>query len=243
MSAGANAVPWTALRDEVRDGTGEAVSAFYRLEAEVSGLVGFARTKPALDFLSGQFQGKTAEGAFDALVVIATPEETAGGVVPPWRDEAGVVPDAGELVWPVDDDPARPGCLQVFKNKKRGGRPAETRVEVRERFGRFAWVRCWPTSGRSAQVRAHLAAAGLPIVNDADYGLPGVTLLLSGLKRGYKGRESERPLIGYLALHLTELTLRHAETREPFTVSAELPGDTVIALKYLRRFAASSGRQ
>ncbi len=225
-----------ALLQAVRAESGEQVSAFYRLEAEVSGLAGFARTKPGLDYLSGQFQGKTVTGAFDALVVVATPEETAGGVVAPWRDDAGGVPDAGELTWPVDADPTQPGRLQVFK--RRGGRPAETTVDVRERFGRFAWVRCWPTSGRSAQARAHLAAAGLPVLNDATYGLADAPLLLSGLKRGYKGKSEERPLVTFMALHLAELTLRHPATREPFTVTADAPAALGIALKYLRRFAA-----
>jgi 23S rRNA-/tRNA-specific pseudouridylate synthase len=81
----------------------------------------------------------------------------------------------------------------------------------------------------------HLAARGLPILNDAFYG-NDTRLLLSGLKRGYKGRENERPLISRLALHASELTVTHPVTRERLTLRAPLPNEFVVALKYLRRF-------
>jgi len=63
-------------------------------------------------------------------------------------------------------------------------------------------------------------------------------LLLSGLKRGYKGRDGERPLLDRLALHHSSLTLRHPATREPLTLTAPLPHDLELALKNLRKFAA-----
>jgi len=49
-----------------------------------------------------------------------------------------------------------------------------------------------------------------------------ITLRLSDLKRGYKGREEEKPLIGRLALHASELTLSHPTTLEPVTLRAPL---------------------
>ena len=84
------------------------------------------------------------------------------------------------------------------------------------------------------------AAAGAPILSDPFYGNPDIQLLLSGLKRGYKGRENEKPLIGRLALHASELTLKHPATREPVTLRAPLPHEFEVALKYLRKFAAAS---
>jgi 23S rRNA-/tRNA-specific pseudouridylate synthase len=83
----------------------------------------------------------------------------------------------------------------------------------------------------------HLAASGLPVVNDGLYG-NGVQLLLSALKRGYKGRASERPLISRLALHASELTVTHPVTRTFVTLRAPLPNEFAVALKYLRCFAA-----
>jgi 23S rRNA-/tRNA-specific pseudouridylate synthase len=84
----------------------------------------------------------------------------------------------------------------------------------------------------------HLAAAGAPILNDVFYGDPEVKLLLSGLKRGYKGREDEKPLIARLALHASALTVKHPSTKDPLTISAPLPHEFEVALKYLRKFAA-----
>jgi 23S rRNA-/tRNA-specific pseudouridylate synthase len=82
----------------------------------------------------------------------------------------------------------------------------------------------------------HLAALGAPVLNDAFYGDPEVKLLLSDLKRGYKGRDEEKPMLTRLALHAGELTLKHPTTKEPITISAPLPHEFEIALKYLRKF-------
>ena len=79
---------------------------------------------------------------------------------------------------------------------------------------------------------------GAPILNDPFYGDPELVLRLSDLKRSYKGREDEKPLIGRLALHASELTLKHPSTREPITLQAPLPHEFEVALKYLRKFAA-----
>jgi 23S rRNA-/tRNA-specific pseudouridylate synthase len=92
-------------------------------------------------------------------------------------------------------------------------------------------------------LRVHLAAAGAPVLNDALYGDPEVLLLLSDLKRGYKGREEEKPLIARLALHATELTIKHPVTREPLVVRSPLPHEFEIALKYLRKYVPGRPRR
>ena len=122
--------------------------------------------------------------------------------------------------------------------RRRGGKPSITEFRVVEPFGRFARLECRPLTGRPHQIRVHLAAAGAPVLNDALYGDPGSVLLLSGLKRRYKGLEAERPLISRLALHASELGFLHPVRQEPMRVAAPLPKDFEIALKYLRRFAA-----
>ena len=67
--------------------------------------------------------------------------------------------------------------------------------------------------------------------------VPGIELRLSDLKRGYKGRDDERPLIARLALHASELTVNHPITRLPVTITAPLPREFEVALKNLRRHA------
>jgi len=76
-------------------------------------------------------------------------------------------------------------------------------------------------------------------LNDVFYGNLETKLMLSSLKRGYKGRDDEKPLIQRLALHASELTVKHPVTREPVTISAPLPHEFEIALKYLRKFSGA----
>jgi RluA family pseudouridine synthase len=213
------------LMDLVHARRGPEVANVHRIDAETSGLVLCAKTKPALDFLSGQFQAKAVVKTFQALVV---------GL--PARDEFTV-----ELV--LKEDEARPGCMCAVKKH---GLASLTAFATLERFpgadrAGFALVECRPVTGRPHQIRFHLATAGTPVLNDPLYG-DDTCLMLSGLKRGYKGRADERPLISRLALHAAGLTFIHPLTREKITLEAPLANDLAVALKYLRRFGAGRGR-
>lgn len=218
---------------------GRGVANVHRLDADTSGVLLCAKTKPALDFLSGQFQGKTVEKVYHALVVVLPPEE-AMKVVTPVRAPDGGLPDAFAMDLALDKDEQNPGRMRVFK--KRGGKPSVTEFRTLERFGRYALVECRPLTGRTHQLRVHLAAAGAPILNDRFYGVPGTELRLSELKRGYKGRDEEKPLLSRLALHASALVVKHPETREPVTIRSEWPKDFALALKYLRKFGADRRR-
>jgi RluA family pseudouridine synthase len=198
----------------VHDKMGHGVANVHRIDADTSGLVLCAKTKPALDFLSGQFQSKSVEKVYHAIVV--------GG---PGENEYDI-----DLV--LKEDEAAPGRMCVVKKH---GKTALTKVKVLERFARFAFVECRPATGRTHQIRVHLAATGTPILNDPFYG-DETKLLLSDLKRGYKGRDEERPLIARLALHASALTFTHPTSRERTTIATELPQDFEIALKNLRKF-------
>lgn len=210
----------------VHEKLGEGVANVHRIDADTSGLVLCAKTKPALDFLSGQFQSKTVGKVYHALVV---------GIPP--QDEFTV-----DLV--IKEDEAKPGRMCVVKKH---GKASLTEFSVRGKFpqpaGRpgFAYLECRPLTGRTHQIRIHLAATGTPILNDPFYG-NDVTLLLSDLKRGYKGRADEKPLLSRLALHAGALTFRHPLTRENVTVHAPLPNDFAVALKYLQKFGSGGKR-
>ncbi len=198
----------------VHEQFGPGVALVHRIDADTSGLVLCAKTKPALDFLSGQFQSKTVEKIHYALVAGAPPA------------------DAYTVDFVLKEDEAAPGRMCVVKKH---GKASVTECKVLERFGRFSHLECRPLTGRTHQVRVHLSASGTPILNDPIYG-NGTTLLLSDLKRGYKGRDDERPLIARLALHAGGLTFIHPLSRERTTLQAPLPKDFEVALKYLRKF-------
>jgi len=209
------------LMDLVHERMGHGVANVHRIDADTSGLVLCAKTKPALDFLSGQFQSKTVRKNYVALVVGLPPE------------------DRFTVDFVLKEDDARPGRMCVVKKH---GKASVTEFAVRQRFPQragqpnFTCLDCHPQTGRTHQIRVHLAASGFPILNDPFYG-NDTALLLSGLKRGYKGREDERPLISRLALHAETLTFTHPVTRELCTLTAPLPHDLAVALKYLEKFA------
>lgn len=224
----------------VHDKMGHGVANVHRLDADTSGLLLCAKTKPALDYLSGQFQAKTVAKTYHALVVVLAVEQ-AMKVIEPVRAPGGGLPEAFAIDLALGEDERQPGRMRVFKG--RGGKACTTEFRVAENFGRYAFVECRPLTGRTHQLRVHLAAAGAPILNDPFYGDPTAVLLLSELKRRYKGRDEEKPLITRLALHASGLVISHPVTREPLTLQSPLPKEFEVALKYLRKFPpAGRGR-
>ncbi|HKB89077.1 MAG TPA: RluA family pseudouridine synthase [Opitutaceae bacterium] len=195
---------------------GQNVANVHRLDADTSGIVLCTKTKGALDFVSGQFQGKTVGKKYLALAVASPAQDTF------------------TVDLPLGDDPRHLGRMRV---QKKTGKPCVTEFSVLERFGRWSFLECRPLTGRTHQIRVHLQVSGHPILNDPFYGDES-TLLLSQLKRGYKGRSDEKPLIGRLALHAGELTIKHPETKEALVIHTPMPNDFEVALKYLRKFSA-----
>jgi 23S rRNA pseudouridine1911/1915/1917 synthase len=227
------------LMDVVRARYGEGVATVHRLDAETGGVLLCAKTKPALDFLSGQFQGKTAHKIYHTLVAVLPPEATAGGpaVV---RTPAGLLPETFTVELAIAEDEHQ--CGRMIAGKLRGSRPAVTEFRILENFGRFAWLECRPLTSRTHQVRVHLAVSRLPVLNDPLYSVPEIELRLSALKRGYKGRDNEQPLIRCLALHASSLTVKHPATGVPITFTAPLPREFEVALKNLRKFSTGARR-
>jgi len=206
-----------------------------------SGLLVFAKTKRALDFLSGQFQSKSVEQVYHAFCIVLPEAAELGGdrgASATGVAASGGLPSEFAIDWWIGTDRENPGQMRAFR--RNGGEPALSEFRVLERFGRFAFLECRPRSNRRHQLRVHLAAGGLPVLNDPLYGLPEEQLLLSEFKRGYKGAkgsEAERPMIEQVALHASQLTLRHPESGQPFTLTAPLPKPFEVALRNLRKFA------
>jgi 23S rRNA-/tRNA-specific pseudouridylate synthase len=103
------------------------------------------------------------------------------------------------------------------------GREAETRFEVQERFARATLLEAAPRTGRTHQIRVHLAAIGHPILGDGAYGGGGDQARALGLSRPF--------------LHAERLRFRHPRTGADVDVEDELPEDLRSALRRIRREA------
>ena len=172
-------------------GVGEASrpGVVHRLDAGSSGLLVVARSADAVTALTGQFADHTAGRRYDA-VVWGHPEAPHGIV------------DA-----PIGRDPADPLKMAVVVD----GKPARTEYQVVERYdvpATLARLTCRLATGRTHQIRVHLAAVGHPLVGDPTYGDRRTTL---GLTRPF--------------LHAAELSFDHPVTGERLTFSSPLPPD------------------
>ncbi|MFM8998493.1 MAG: pseudouridine synthase, partial [Actinomycetota bacterium] len=101
-----------------------------------------------------------------------------------------------------------------------GGRAAATEAEVRERFARAAFLEVAPRTGRTHQIRVHLAAIGHPILGDARYGGGGHDASALGLVRPF--------------LHSWRIAFAHPITGERVDLEEPLPADLAAALARLR---------
>jgi 23S rRNA pseudouridine955/2504/2580 synthase len=148
--------------DRLLDGLaeeGQRPKLVHRLDKDTSGALLVARTARAAAFFSKSFSGRTAKKTYWALV-IGVPSADEGLIDAPLAKQPGT---GGEKMH-IDEQ---------------HGQPAKTKWRVIDRAGnRAAWVELQPLTGRTHQLRAHMAAIGHPIVGDGKYG--GAESFLTG---------------------------------------------------------------
>lgn len=163
----------------------------HRLDKDTSGVVVIAGNATVLADLAAQFRARTVVKEYLAVV---------------WGRPA---PAAGTVDAPLGRHPVDRKRMAVRDD----GRPALTRYEVVTSGAGMSVVRAWPKTGRTHQIRVHLATLGTPIVGDAVY--------------GGRRREGAPAGLARQALHARRLTLRHPETGATMTFEAPLPEDLV----------------
>jgi RluA family pseudouridine synthase len=171
----------------------------HRLDKYASGVLIYARTAVAHRILNDQFAGRQVEKIYHALV--------SGN--PDWQEMHVTLPLR------VDGDRRHRSVID-----QRKGKPAETDLAVLTPFSVYTLVEARPKTGRTHQIRAHLAAIGFPIVADELYG-DGLPLYVPNAPR----EKPETLLIDRLALHAWSLSIRHPTSREVITLQAEYPQD------------------
>jgi 23S rRNA pseudouridine955/2504/2580 synthase/23S rRNA pseudouridine1911/1915/1917 synthase len=189
----------------------------HRLDKDTSGALLFAKSKDAQRHLSHQFQNNLVQKEYVALVA-GRPVESEG-----------------EIDAPLARHPTSPQRMAVVK---RGGRPARTLWKVEDLFRSYALLRVFPKTGKTHQIRVHLAHIGLPLAVDPLYH-PDTTdgIFLSSFKRGYRRTsQPERPLIDRLTLHAAKLRFVD-RADQPMEIEAPLPKDLRAALNMLRKYA------
>jgi len=170
----------------------------HRLDKDTSGLMVVARTRAAMDALVHMIAQRQVHRQYLALAHR------------PWQGGEAISVDA-----PIGRDPRNRLRMAVVDLAMHAGKSARTDVELLARGAQVCWVRCTLHTGRTHQIRVHMAFKGHPLVADALYG--GTPL--AGMQRQ--------------ALHAFRLAFKHPVTAEAMEFLAPIPTDMRSALDVL----------
>jgi 23S rRNA pseudouridine1911/1915/1917 synthase len=161
----------------------------HRLDRETSGVVLFARTEEARRSLVRQFEQRRIVKRYLAII---------GG---------SLAISSGEIDAPL--------CRDLLDRRRvivsPAGKPARTRFQVLATQNDFSLVLAEPLTGRTHQIRAHLASRGAPLAGDLTYGGATEATQAAGIAR--------------VQLHAWELVFRHPATGASTAIRAPVPGD------------------
>jgi 23S rRNA pseudouridine1911/1915/1917 synthase len=189
---------YLAIRHGVRS---PFVGVVHRLDKDTSGALALARSPEAVRAFQALFRSHDIERQYLAVVEGSPPRESGTIDLP-------LVTDRGDLRRGVARAPGE-------------GRPAVTHYRVVERFGPVAaLVACWLETGRTHQIRIHLAEVGHPVVGDAVY--------------RPRARPRSKARFHRQALHAQTLGFRHPLTDQDVRVEAPLPADLADLIVDLR---------
>lgn len=171
----------------------------HRLDKDTSGLILVAKNDKALRFLQNQFKKRTVEKVYLALC------------------EGHFHGREALIDGPIGRDPKNRKRMAVIPpNVVAYGRAAQTKVRLLDYYGGYSYLECHPLTGRTHQIRVHLAFAGYPVVGDQIY-----------------GRRSRPLLESRHFLHAAELTFKRPSDGRVMTLRANLPEELQALLDQL----------
>ncbi|MCR5402187.1 MAG: RluA family pseudouridine synthase [Treponema sp.] len=189
--------------------------AVHRIDKDTSGIIIYARNSEAHKNISGQFEKRTVEKTYHCVVRGRPNWETLSVSLP-------LLPDGD----------AR---HRTVVNKKIG-KESHTDFRVLGSSSLFSWIEAKPKTGRTHQIRVHLAESGFPIVCDPLYSGNLKPVYLSDIKHSWRGNEDEeRPLLRRLGLHAYRISFDHPVSGERLTFTAPFQKDMDALRKQMEK--------
>ena len=181
----------------------------HRIDKDTSGLLVVAKDDATMNALGAAFKAHTIERVYEAFVVGKPPGP--GGRI--------------DTLYGRD-----PKDRKKFSSRVRAGKRAVTNWKVVERWAGAARLEARLETGRTHQVRVHLAALGCPLLGDQTYGRPPKDPALRSISNA----------LGRQALHARTLGFVHPGTGKAMSFSSELPADLRAALAALRALGGAA---
>jgi len=195
------------LTEALKFGYKERPVLVHRLDKDTSGVLLLARTPRVARRLGEAFRARTTRKIYWAIVA-GVPSPAMGTI------RYGLVKSGGR------GEHEKMRCIHPNEvEKTEGAKRATTDYAVLERLGsRAAWVAMVPITGRTHQLRAHMAEIGHPIIGDGKYGTRSQENLGDGWGAQLGGDISRK-----LHLHARRISFEHPITGKPVTLEAPLP--------------------
>ncbi|MBQ8357022.1 MAG: RluA family pseudouridine synthase [Clostridia bacterium] len=176
----------------------------HRIDKDTSGLLVVAKNDFSHNALAEQLKTHTVSRLYQAIAI------------------GNLREDEGTVNKPINRHPVDRKRMAVCRPGE--GKEAITHYEVLERFGTFTHVQCRLETGRTHQIRVHLASLGHPLLGDPVYGGDGTRF-----------QAQHKALFGGQCLHAAELRLIHPRTEREMVFSAPLPQNFNTVLEILRK--------
>ena len=189
----------------------------HRIDKDTSGVIIAAKTLRAHGAITRQFQERTVSKRYRTIVE--------------------GVPEFDEDVIDKEMAPHKKDHEKMAVVKKGKGKTATTFYRVLERFRGFSFVEVAPRTGRTHQIRVHMASIGHACVADSLYGRRDAIFLRDlGVEEDSRVPDPKEPILMRQALHASSINFTHPDTGETVEFSAPLAEDMTLTLELMREY-------